>query len=242
MFDSGKKPINIGDEISHVRMQWLTGLGRCILPAGYWGNETSTQEISTIDGGSGEQNTLYLTFDDGPNPSTTKDLLLLLEAEGVLATFFLIGTEVAKFPELAKSVADKGHTIGNHSLNHNFMPSMPTRMIEREIMHTNALLEKATGRKPKLFRPPYGMIDKRGAACLKELDMRIVYWGAVPEDWQGVGAERVVERVCRKLTDGTLIVLHEGTHIASQTIAATREIIARGKAKGYTFKALPESI
>jgi peptidoglycan/xylan/chitin deacetylase (PgdA/CDA1 family) len=220
MFDSGKKSINIGDEISHFRMQWLTGLGRCILPAGYWGNETSTQEISTINGGSSEQNTLYLTFDDGPNPATTKDLLLLLEAE----------------------VADKGHTIGNHSLNHNFMPSMPTRMIEREIMHTNTLLEKATGRKPKLFRPPYGMIDKRGAACLKELDMRIVYWGAVPEDWQGVGAERVVERVCRKLTDGTLIVLHEGTHIASQTIEATREIIARGKAKGYSFKALPESI
>jgi peptidoglycan/xylan/chitin deacetylase (PgdA/CDA1 family) len=242
MFDQGKKPINIGDEISHVRMQWLTGIGRCILPPGYWGHENSAQEISTIGGATDGEKNLYLTFDDGPNPDTTAALLELLEAEGVLATFFLIGTEVARFPDLARAVCAKGHTIGNHSLNHNFMPSMPTRMIEREIRHTNALLEKATGRKPKLFRPPYGMIDKRGAACLKELDMRIVYWGAVPEDWQGVGAARVVERVCRKLADGSLIVLHEGSHIASQTLEATREIVARAKAQGYTFKALPESI
>ena len=242
MFDNGKKSINIGDEISHVRMQWLTGIGRCILPPGYWGHDNPAQQISTIGGAADDQKNLYLTFDDGPNPDTTQALLELLEAEGVLATFFLIGSEVARFSDLAAAVAARGHTIGNHSLNHNFMPSMPTRMIEREIRHTNALLEKATGRQPRLFRPPYGMIDKRGAACLKELDMRIVYWGAVPEDWQGVGAERVVERVCRKLGDGALIVLHEGSHIASQTIEATREIVLRAKAQGYTFKALPESI
>lgn len=133
-----------------------------------------------------------------------------------------------------------GHTVGNHSFHHNFMPAMATKMIEIEIEQTNSLIEQISGKRPKLFRPPYGMIDQRGAAFLKEVDMTIVYWNCVPEDWQGIGTERVVERVCKKLAGGTLIVLHEANHIAKQTIDATREIVLRAKAQGYIFKALPD--
>jgi peptidoglycan/xylan/chitin deacetylase (PgdA/CDA1 family) len=234
--------MNISDRLSHLKMNWLTGLGRSILPAGYWGEQTPSGLMQSGDENTTENKSLYLTFDDGPNPRTTESLLELLSQENVPATFFLIGSEIGKYPELTELIHQAGHTVGNHSFNHNFMPSLPTRLIEREIQQTNTLLQEINGRAPTLFRPPYGMIDQRGADCLKEANMTIVYWGCVPEDWHGVGTERVVARVCQQLSGGTLIVLHEGNQIAKQTIEATREIVLRAKAQGYTFKTLPEQL
>jgi len=211
-------------------MDWLTKAGQSLLPPGHW--EGTTLDEDSLD----EANkTLYLTYDDGPFPETTEPLLEILEREGVRATFFLIGKHVSRYPELAERLAKSGHAIGSHSNSHFLLPALSANALEKDLRSANTAIEDATGQKPKLFRPPYGIIDNRSAQCLKDLEMEIVYWGSVPEDWQGVGTKSVVERVTSTMQNGKLIVLHEGKHIAEQTILATQEIIARAKKRGFKF-------
>ena len=221
----------ISDELSLWTMDCLTLLGRRHLPAGYWGPDEQA------DRGPGF---LYLTFDDGPCPHTTPWLLELLEAEGVKASFFLIGSRVAAHEHLVERIAMAGHVIGNHSFNHLPMPVLPTSHLEKEIDKTNQRIKEITGQAPALFRPPYGLIDQRAADCLKERQMLPVYWGAVPEDWSKPGPERVVRRVVRRLRHGNLIVLHERRVLSKQTVAAAKAIICKGRQLGYGFAAIPE--
>jgi peptidoglycan/xylan/chitin deacetylase (PgdA/CDA1 family) len=214
------------DSLSLVTFDWLAALGRGVLPAGYWGEED------------GAEKALYLTFDDGPCPHTSPRLLELLEEEEVPATFFQIGANIERLAHLIRPEDWRRHSIGSHSFSHQYFPLLKTNQIEQEIVSTNALIEKAFGVKPALFRAPYGILDQRAADFLKDCDMRIIYWGAVPQDWLPLGAARVSERVTRRLAPGKIIVLHEGKAIAEQTISSTREIIKRAKAQGFEFKAL----
>jgi peptidoglycan/xylan/chitin deacetylase (PgdA/CDA1 family) len=224
-------------------MSCLTSLGKSMLPPGFWGDTTAAASAGastasgngTISGGK-----LYLTFDDGPNPNTTPELLEILKEESVPATFFLIGQQIARYKDLAVQMVQAGHQVGNHSYQHEFMPGMPLRRIQEEVDSTNRLLDEITNNKAaKLFRPPYGILDNRTAQYVKEAGMSIVYWTIVPEDWQRVGAERIVERVTKNLSAGAVIVLHEGSSIAEQTLTATRAIIKRAKERGFEFSHIP---
>lgn len=214
------------DHFSSVKMSSLTRLGRMLLPAGFWHHD-DTPRLSNAD--------IYLTFDDGPNPKTTPYLLELLEEENVKATFFLIGKHVEKHPKIVEMMYEKGHTLGNHSHRHLFIPALPIKLIEHEIHTANHRIEDITGEMPTLFRPPYGLIDQRAADCLSERGMTPVYWGAVPEDWDKIGARSVVKRVMKQIAPGSMIVLHEMDHTIHQTVSATREIIRQMKQSGYKF-------
>jgi peptidoglycan/xylan/chitin deacetylase (PgdA/CDA1 family) len=227
----------LADQISHLRMSVLTSIGRSMLPPGYWA-ASAMPNLTTIFGAKSKP-TLYLTFDDGPNPATTPHLIDVLGEEEVSATFFLIGSHVEKHKELAHSIFRAGHEIGNHSYTHGFLPSMSVTRIVSEIKKTNSILAEVCGGKaPTLFRPPYGIIDQRGAECIRNAGLSIVYWTAVPEDWTAVGANRVVQRVARRFSDGAIIVLHEQRSIAHQTLTATRDIIRRAKSEGYGFSTI----
>ena len=229
-------PFNLSDQISLVKMDWLTSLGRSILPAGYWGEGSAANGEKSE--GKADTKTLYLTYDDGPNPHTTRQLLELLEEENVRATFFFIGAHVDRHQDLTGLQQLKNHTVGSHSYSHMYLPLLSSKSIENEVVKTNEVIEQAIGSKPRVFRPPYGVIDQRAADCLTEHQLKLVYWGAVPEDWRVIGPERITERVAQRLADGKMIVLHEGRRIAEQTIQSTRQIIRRARAEGYEFKAL----
>jgi peptidoglycan/xylan/chitin deacetylase (PgdA/CDA1 family) len=219
------------DQVSVIRMSCLTSIGRTILPPGFWGDK-----VATASGGK-----LYLTFDDGPNPDTTPHLLKLLAEEKVPATFFLIGEQITRHKQLGKDIVDAGHTVGNHSFKHEFMPGMPSKRITEEIHRTNDLLrEISPDRAPRLFRPPFGILDRKAADCARAAGLSVVYWTIVPEDWEHVGAIKIVERVSKKMSAGSIIVLHEGSTIAGQTIESTRQIIKLARDKGFEFSALPE--
>jgi peptidoglycan-N-acetylglucosamine deacetylase len=229
------KLAEMSDQISLLKMDWLTNLGRSILPPGYWGEENE------LDGGAPEGSSakfVYLTFDDGPNPYTTRLLLELLEKENVPATFFFIGSHVERYAEIARLPQLKNHTVGSHSYSHIYLPLLAQKSVEREVARTNSVIEEAVGISPALFRPPYGVINRSAADCLLEHKMKLVYWGAVPEDWRVVGHERVTERVAQRLAHGKMIVLHEGRQIAEQTVLSTKGIIDRARAAGFKFKAL----
>jgi peptidoglycan-N-acetylglucosamine deacetylase len=206
-------------------MDALTNLGKSILPEGLWGHGPT--HAST-------EPTVYLTFDDGPHPATTPRLLALLSEHGIHATFFLIGNNCHKFPQLVERIHEQEHAIGNHTFYHSPLLVLPARRIEREIAATNEIIEKITGSRPKFFRPPFGLMDERAARLIKDHGMTPVYWGSVPE-WMIPGTHRVIRRAMWKVADGTIIVLHEGGHVAEQSIAAAGQIICRITVLGYQF-------
>ncbi len=214
------------DWFSVNRMNLVTVLSRHILPRGFWGDghsKNSAQHPESSD------SRVYLTFDDGPSPDTTPYLLELLEANGVKASFFLIGTEAERYPELVEQIHKGGHSIGNHSYKHQFMPILAGKQLEHEIQKTNDIIKEITGEAPAFFRPPFGIMCKRTASLLNEREMHPVYWSQAPEDWAIPGAHRVVRRIMMGLNPGSLIVLHEGESLKSQTLVAAKEIIYRCK-------------
>jgi peptidoglycan/xylan/chitin deacetylase (PgdA/CDA1 family) len=211
---------------SNGKVELLTELGKRILPNGRWGH---------APGHEADHPTVYLTFDDGPHPDTTPALLELLAQHDMKATFFLIGYRCKRYPHLVKLIHEQGHTLGNHTYHHLLLPLLPTGRLKAEISGTNRLIEEITGVTPTVFRPPFGIMDERAARIIEEEGMTTVYWGSAPEDWLVPGSHRVIRRVMWKIADGTLIVLHEGSHLGEQTIAAASEIISRTKSLGYRF-------
>lgn len=211
------------DRFSVQRIDMVTHLGKRVLPEGHW------------HGSDHAEPSVYLTFDDGPDPETTPLLLELLAENNVQATFFLVGSNCERHPRLVEQIHAAGHLIGNHSYSHLLVPMMSTKQIENEIVRTNKVIQDITGHLPTIFRPPFGLMDVRTASCLKEQGMTPVYWGSAPEDWLLPGSHRVIRRVMWKITDGTLIVLHEGSFLTRQTVHAAKEIIYRCKSLGYQF-------
>ncbi len=217
------------NKLHNLNMNLLTSLAKPILPAGYWSKNQAARRIAT-------SRQINLTFDDGPNPATTLELLVVLSEENVKGTFFFIGDNVRRYPELVQAVHKAGHTIANHSLDHMFLPALSTRAIEKQIDVTNNLIMEITASSAALFRPPFGLMDKRAAAILKERQMSAVYWGAMADDYRAIGEAAVVKRIMHAIPGNELVVLHEGQSTAQQTINATREIIKRSKELGHTFE------
>lgn len=232
-FDVLKQADALLDRFSVQRMDLATLISRSILPRGFWGDgrlQNKTEHPETSD------SRVYLTFDDGPSPDTTPWLLEMLEAEGIKASFFLIGEEAERYPELVEAIYKAGHSIGNHTYKHRFMPGLPCKQIESEIQLTNDIIQNITGEQPAIFRPPYGLMCNRTAQALTERSMHPVYWSQAPEDWAIPGAHRVVRRVIMGLKPGSLIVLHEGTSLKTQTLLAAKEIIYRCKSAELTLE------
>lgn len=222
------------------RLDFVTFMGRRYLPRGYWGHNPNCtfNERHERDTTLGLSEKVFLTFDDGPHPATTPYLLELLEEQDVTATFFVIGRRVDRYPELARQIVNKGHAIANHSFNHHLLPILSRKKMEAEIIKTSDIIQGATGQAPRLFRPPFGIIDRRGAECVSELSMKMIYWGPVSEDWKPIGVRRVVERTMKRVSPGSLIVLHEGPGTAKQTGEATLEIIRKTRQLGFKFSRL----
>ncbi len=238
---SQAKPANaLADHLAGLHMESLTGLAKLFLPRGIWKGTSAENPISanaSIFGGSSE---IHLTFDDGPNPATTPHLLELFEAEGVKATFFVIGNQVEKHEELLLKISKGGHTIGNHTYSHSFLPMLSQKNMEKEILTTNQRIKEITGSEPKLFRPPFGIIDQKVHRLLEEKEMHTVYWSAFSEDWRHIGEHSVVERLFKYAAPGGIMIMHELEPTGHQTIAATRTLIRKLKERDFSFSAITQ--
>ncbi|MBX9948998.1 MAG: polysaccharide deacetylase family protein [Candidatus Obscuribacterales bacterium] len=226
----------VSDNLARLHMEGLTGLAKLFLPDGLWKGSKpearSDHDSATIYGGAPE---IHLTFDDGPNPATTPRLLELFEQEGVKATFFVIGEQVEMHEDLLLEVSKRGHSIGNHTYSHKFLPLLTTKKLEREILSTNKRIEEITGKSPKLFRPPFGIVDKKAHDLLKEQGMKTVYWSAFSEDWRHIGERSVVDRLSKYAAPGGIMILHELEPTGNQTIAAARSLIHKLKGRNFRF-------
>jgi len=189
--------------------------------------------------------TMALTFDDGPNPAITPGLLNLLDRHHAKATFFLVGKYVRAFPALAKEIAGRGHTLGNHTETHPNLIFLSPRAIAGELDRCDEAISAATGERPRWMRPPYGY---RGPQLQRVLEQRggtrMVMWSMTGRDWNVQPREEMIERL-RRAQGGDIVLLHDGNHRLPEsdrrhTVAALEHWLPRWRDQGIRFMSLDE--
>ena len=156
--------------------------------------------------------TIALTFDDGPNPAVTPRLLELLDYHGARATFFLIGQFARTCPGIVSEIADRGHTIGNHTETHPSLVFLPTRRVVAELAACQRSIAAITGRAPSLMRPPFGARGPQLRAALEKSGLKqVVTWTLLGHDWSPRGKQRLIPRLAR-VRGGDIVVFHDGSH------------------------------
>lgn len=189
-------------------------------------------------------NVVALTYDDGPNPPFTGDLLGMLEKHGVQATFFLKGRNVDAFPDAVRAVAAAGHEIGNHSYDHQPMISFSESAMRAELTRTNRAISNVLGYKPELFRPPYGIQGPGLKMALEELGMLSILMTDSGADWEVSDPALIASAVLKTVEPGSIILLHDGhgdvddphtQDSRTASVAATGMIIEELHSRGYQF-------
>jgi peptidoglycan-N-acetylglucosamine deacetylase len=193
----------------------------------------------------GDRRTMALTFDDGPNPSVTPVLLDLLGRRNVRATFFVMGKHVRAFSELTKELAERGHTVGNHTETHPALTFKSAKGIADELKRCDDAIHAATGAKPIWMRPPFGFRGPQLGSVVRQWGgAGVVMWSASAQDWRPQPAEPVIRRL-RRATGGDIVLLHDGDHRVPNgdrrhTVEALEYWLPRWQDAGIRFMALDE--
>ena len=186
--------------------------------------------------GSGEapgDRVIAVTFDDGPDPTYTPQVLRVLQALQVTATFFMIGWEANAAPNLVRQVAAAGDAIGNHTWNHVDLTRLDDAGFRAQVDQTNQLLGSLTGRHIFCVRPPKGHIDHDVVGRLASRGLTGVLWSDDPRDWTRPGTSSIVRRVLAQTSPGAIVELHDGGGDRSETVQALPAIIQGLRAAGY---------
>jgi peptidoglycan-N-acetylglucosamine deacetylase len=183
-----------------------------------------------------------LTYDDGPHPTYTPEILDVLDRYHVKATFFMIGQRMENFPDLVEEVAKRGHAIGNHTYTHprNLEKSTPSQVIQ-ELEKCEEVIERLTGHRAKLFRPPRGMLDGTVLTISNEEGYQTILWSVSADHHDAPTPKAMAARVLGKVHPGSIILAHDGTFPSRiRDVEATSLIIAGLQKRGYHFVTVPE--
>lgn len=177
---------------------------------------------------------IALTFDDGPHPKYTSEVLNILKEKDVRATFFTVGYRAEMLPHLILKIQNQGCAIGNHTYDHKDLTKISDADVVADLKKCNEVLYAITGSYPKVYRPPFGKINKGTEACIstKGIDMQKVLWDIDSVDWKTKDADTVVRNVCRDAKDGDIILMHD---FYPQTVKALPIIIDKLREKGFEF-------
>lgn len=189
-----------------------------------------SKEATSIDP---EKPMVALTFDDGPG-KRTEELLDVLEEYSAHATFFVLGTNVERYPEEIKKMQKIGCEVGNHSYDHEDLSKLKKKGLNKQVKATNALVKDITGHGITLLRPPYGAISE---TMKNQLKMPMILWNIDTLDWKTRDAEKTIEAVMKDVKDGDIILLHD---IHSETIDASVELIPMLLEEGYQLVTVSE--
>ena len=185
----------------------------------------------------GNIDSIYFTFDDGPDPDITPKIIELLEAEQLKAIFFVIGNKVEKYPHIVKDLFDKGHLIANHTYTHsNKIALFSTEELMNDIKKCTVAIEQVTSKTPTFFRPPYGITTPRYSRALKQLGMQSIGWTLRSFDTLAKSKELFVEKIKKQITPGAIILFHDTKRI---TLDALPEIIRHCKKNGIKIASFP---
>jgi peptidoglycan/xylan/chitin deacetylase (PgdA/CDA1 family) len=184
---------------------------------------------------------LYLSFDDGPVPQNTPLLLDLLDQYDAEVTFFNVGSNVKRFPELVRESASRGHYIADHTWDHASMEGMSHEKFIDEVNRTRKAILEAAGdlftldRNVRYVRPPYGATDDNTRQYAAELGMAIVLWNVDTQDWRRPGVQAIANHLLSHAKPGVIILMHDGGGDRSQTIEALKTALPQLREQGYVF-------
>jgi peptidoglycan-N-acetylglucosamine deacetylase len=220
--------------------------GALAIATGMWGvYNPNSRLFGPVIGRGPRQRVAFLTFDDGPNPGVTEQVLEVLEREAVPATFFMVGKHVEQHPDTALAVARAGHEIGNHTYSHVKLHRVGPRRVAQEIQRGHEAIAELTGTIPRSFRAPHGYRSPFVAPALAPYHYRVFGWTFGVWDTARPGAERIRARMRSGLKPGSILLLHDGDGYQPlgdrwQTAAALEGIITDVRAAGYRLAPLAE--
>jgi len=160
--------------------------------------------------GRGDAGHVALTFDDGPDPDSTPHFLDVLAGRAVHATFFMLGSMVKKAPGLAAEIAAAGHEVGVHGFDHRYLTLRGPRATRSDLVRATDLITDVTGKRPTLFRPPYGVLSGAALLAARELGLTPVLWQSWGREWiPGASPESVLQTLVSGLDGGATVLLHD---------------------------------
>jgi peptidoglycan/xylan/chitin deacetylase (PgdA/CDA1 family) len=174
-----------------------------------------------------------LTFDDGPDPRYTPEVLRVLRRHGVQATFFVVGECAVEFPELLHDIASQGHVVANHSWTHPQLTTLSPGRVRSELGRTSSVVEDTLGSAPTLARAPYGDWDKASLGICNKLGMSPVGWSVDSQDWTCPGADRIASTIMDEMAPGAIVLSHDGGGRRAQTVQALEWYLPRLLDLGY---------
>ncbi|MFE9024955.1 polysaccharide deacetylase family protein [Streptomyces iakyrus] len=180
---------------------------------------------------------IALTFDAGPSEHSAR-LLDILKEKRVPATFFLLGKRhIEKYPELVRRMADEGHEVASHTWDHKILTELRPEEIREELERPNEEIERLTGRRPTLMRPPQGRTDDTVHAICRELGLAEVLWSVTAKDYSTTDSDLITRRVLAQSSRDGIILLHD---LYDGTVPAVPGIIDALKERGYVFVTVPQ--
>ncbi|QOR64705.1 polysaccharide deacetylase family protein [Cytobacillus suaedae] len=200
-------------------------------------------ETIVLSGPSAEKK-VALTFDDGPDPRFTGQVLDVLNQYNVDATFFVMGARAEAYPDLVKRMINEGHIVGNHTYWHpNLVDQANVATLEREVNRTEETLEDLIGYRTKLFRAPYGFLYNELVEKLRDMNYTVVGWSVDSLDWQEEPPAVITNTVTSQVQPGSVILMHDGGEWDANrtpTIESLKQIIPTLQQQGYEFVTVPE--
>ncbi len=181
---------------------------------------------------------VYLTFDDGPDPIYTNQVLDVLARYGAKATFFVIGNSVDAYPGVVQRMINEGHTVGNHTYYHEALPLQEPDHIAQTLGATDAAIARAVGHKTNCLRPPYGAMDQRTFDLVRGQGFTVHMWEVDSEDWKLNDSYAIASNVLAATDLGDRILFHDGPSNRAATVGALESVLQVLTNRGVRFNAL----
>ncbi|WP_366291797.1 polysaccharide deacetylase family protein [Paenibacillus sp. AN1007] len=198
-------------------------------------------EHSLVEQVSVQEKVVAFTFDDGPHPVYTHQVLEILRRAGGHATFFMIGKEMEAYPDIAAEVHREGHEIANHTYTHPNLTELTLEEAEKELQQAERLIQEVTGSAARSFRPPYFGVNEDILALAAEHgyhSIAAVNGGA--QDWDNPGVEHILKHTRSVVKPGSVLIFHDGYGDRSQTVEAVRVLVEELTAQGYRLVTVSE--
>ncbi|MGB9791069.1 MAG: polysaccharide deacetylase family sporulation protein PdaB [Thermacetogeniaceae bacterium] len=226
--------------------RWGIGLGICLLlvfllvsgvPAGIIAVFDTIDREVPIYSVETQEKKIAISFDAAWGADYTDRLLEILKEHDVKTTFFLTGIWVKKYPDKVKEIAAAGHEIGNHSTTHPHCAALSAEELKKEILENEEMIYKLTGRRTRLFRPPFGEYNNQVILTCRSLGYEVIQWSVDSLDWQEVGVESVVDRVLKNIHPGAIVLFHNNAKYTPQALPI---ILKSLKEQGYKIVPVSE--
>jgi peptidoglycan-N-acetylglucosamine deacetylase len=198
-----------------------------------------TCKLYKIQRGNPNIKEIALTFDDGPHKVYTRKLVEVLNSLHVPATFFLVGKQVVKYPQLVQLEVMDGYEVGNHTYDHVNLTKIPPSRVGYELDACGLAIERATGSPVRFFRPPGGDVNAAVVHEATQHNYIVTLWTNDPGDYAKPGSDILLQRSLDKLQNGAIVLLHDGM---PETMAVLPSLVAEGRRRGFTFVTLSELV